>query len=86
MTRGGKITLVVMAVAVTAAAVVMVGRHGLIPGCDFGAGQYYYTDIPGWERIFGAKGVEDGRPLALYLALFFGWGALMYLLWRWIDR
>lgn len=86
MTRGGKITLGVMIVAVLAAAVVVAGHYGRIPGCDFGAGQYYYTDIPGWERIFGLKGVEDGRPRALYFALFLGWGGLMYLLWRWVDR
>lgn len=86
MSRGAKITWAVMIAAILVAAVLIVGHYGLLPGCDFGCGQYYYTDIPGWERIFGGEGVRDGRPLALYLALFFGWGLLMYYLWKWVDR
>lgn len=85
MTRGGKITLGVMIVAVLAAAVVVAGHYGRIPGCDFGAGQYYYTDIPGWEKYFSVKGVVDNCPRWVYYVLFALWGYAMYRLWRWID-
>ena len=85
MSRGAKITWGIMAMAVVAAVVLVVRRQGLLPDCDFGCGQYYYTDVPGWESIFSGT-VADERPLWLYLLLFFAWGGVMYFLWKRLDR
>ncbi len=79
------ITLV-MTAATIAAVWLMVGHYGLIPGLDFGCGQYYYTDIPNWQKYFSVKGIVDRTPAWVYYLLFFAWGYAMYRLWRRIDR
>ncbi len=77
---------VIMIAAASAAICLMVGRYGLIPGLDFGCGQYYYTDIPNWQKYFSVKGIVDNTPTWVYYVLFFAWGYIMYRLWRRIDR
>lgn len=74
-----------MVAAVLAAAWCIVNHCGTIPDLDFGCGQYYYTDIPGWEKYFSVRGVTDGLPRALYYVLFAVWGVLMYRVWLWLD-
>ncbi len=76
----------VMLAAIAVAAWLIVGRYGLIPGLDFGCGQYYYTDIPNWQKYFSVKGLVSKTPSWVYYALFFAWGYLMYRLWRLVDR
>ncbi len=56
----GVLTGLVMIAALFAAIHLICGQYSLIPGLDFGCGQYYYTDIPGWERYFS----NDARPSA----------------------
>ncbi len=85
MTRSGIIITIIMVAATLAAAFLICGHYGLIPGLDFGAGQYYYTDIPGWEKYFSAETPSEKCPRWLIFLLFFAWGYAMYRLWRWID-
>lgn len=59
---------------------------GLSPDYDFGAGAYYYADIPDFEKHVGEGAYQSGLPLWAAILIFLGWGALMYLLWIWIDR
>ncbi len=84
-TAVGVLTGLVMVVALLVAIYLICGQYGLIPGLDFGCGQYYYTDIPGWERYFSVAGIVDDCPLWVYYVLFAIWGWAMYRLWRWID-
>ena len=86
MRKSALIIAVVMVAAVGAAVWVAAGRHGLLPGRDFGPGQYYYTDIPNWERYFSVDGIAADCPAWVYYLVFAIWGWLMYCLWRWIDR
>ena len=86
MKKSALIIAVVMVAAVGAAVWVAAGRHGLLPGLDFGPGQYYYTDIPNWERYFSVDGIAADCPAWVYYLAFAIWGWLMYCLWRWIDR
>ena len=81
----GVLTGLVMVMALLAAIYLICGQYGLIPGLDFGCGQYYYTDIPGWERYFSVAGIVDACPRWVYYVLFALWGWAMYRLWRWID-
>ncbi|MGN0853787.1 MAG: hypothetical protein ACI4Q3_10500 [Kiritimatiellia bacterium] len=85
MSAGSRIACGIMAAAVLAAVYVMVNRLGLIEGLDFGCGQYYYTDIPDWEKYFAVDRFHDAHPRILYFVAFFAWGYLMYRLWKWID-
>ena len=64
----------------------MVRGLGLAPEYDFGAGAYYYADIPDYEKIVRDDAYVSGLPLWAAILLFLAWGALMYLLWIWIDR
>lgn len=86
MKLSAKLTYAVLAVATIATVVIIIGRYGLIPGLDFGSGQYYYTDIPGWERYFSVRGIVDVTPRVVYYVLFAVWGVFMYKLWAWLDR
>ena len=82
-----KIATAVVAVAVLAVAlVIMIRGAGLSEEYDFGAGAYYYADIPDFEKHVGGNPNPTSIPYFVYLVLFLGWGALMFALWKWIDR
>ena len=55
MTRKDKIirtvTAIVAAAVLICSIVIVTLRLGLVEGYDFGAGAYYYADIPGFEKI-----------------------------------
>ena len=91
MTERGKkifrIATALVAVAVLAIAVwIMVRGLGLSSDRDFGAGAYYYADIPDFEKYLGGRSNPTSIPYFVYVLLFLAWGALMYFLWKWIDR
>ena len=82
-----KIATAVLAVAVLAVAIwIMVRGLGLSPDHDFGAGAYYYADIPDFEKYLGGRSNPTAIPYIVYVLLVLAWGALMYFLWKWIDR
>ena len=74
--------------AATLAAVIyiMVRRLGLNPDLDFGAGAYYYADIPEYEKVLDWDTYQAQLPFWVYVVLFLAWGALMFWLWKRIDR
>ena len=60
---------------------------GLING-DFGPGSYYYSDIPGWEKIFLSESTWHlgfDNPVAAY-SFFVIWGLVSFFGWRWLDK
>ena len=76
----------VVAMAVLICSIVIVTlRLGLVEGYDFGAGAYYYADIPGFEKIMNDEAYRTSVPVWVHILLFLGWGWLMYRLWVWID-
>lgn len=82
-----KVVTIVAVVAILACAVwIMAGKLGLAPEYDFGAGAYYYTDIPGYEKIFREDVYHTSVPYWVHVVLFLAWGWLMYRLWVWIDK
>lgn len=82
-----RIALLVVGGAILAAAVyIMVHRIGLNPELDFGAGAYYYADIPEFEKQLDWDTYQAQLPFWVYVVLFLAWGALMYWLWKVIDR
>ena len=85
--KAGKvITIIVGGVTLLVALYIMAHGLGLVDSLDFGAGAYYYADIPGFEKYVREDAYQSGLPLWLAIVLFLAWGALMYLLWVWIDR
>ena len=82
-----RVALLVVGAATLAAVVyIMVRRLGLNPDLDFGAGAYYYADIPDFEHKLNWDVYQAQFPFWVYLLLFLAWGALMYWLWKRIDR
>ena len=77
----------IMVVAVVICAIVIAARGlGVVEGYDFGAGAYYYADIPGFEKIINDDAYKTPVPLWVHIVIFLAWGWLMWRLWVWIDR
>lgn len=64
----------------------MVNHLGLIDGLDFGAGAYYYADIPEFAKYVDGNHYVSETPAWLLIALFLLWGLLMYKLWTWLEK
>ena len=76
----------ILAAAVLICSIVIVTlRLGLVEGYDFGAGAYYYADIPEFEKIMNDEAYRTSVPMWVHILLFLGWGWLMYRLWVWMD-
>ena len=85
--RAARVALLVVGGAILAAAVyIMVRRIGLDPELDFGAGAYYYADIPEFQKVLNWDIYQARLPFWVYVVLFLVWGALMYWVWTRIDR
>lgn len=65
---------------------VMVNHLGLIDSLDFGAGAYYYADIPGFAELINGSHYVSETPMAVLILLFLIWGYLMYRLWVWLEK
>lgn len=78
--------ITVLSVATIATAVyIMVNGLGLVEGLDFGAGAYYYADIPEFQKYVDQDYYHTSIPMFVYILLFLGWGAVMFKLWGWLE-
>lgn len=82
----GWIGTAIFIAAILIAVYMMANGMGQVPGIDFGPGQYYYTDIPGWQKYFVPDFYENHVPMSVLIGLFFAWGFLMFRLWMFLDR
>ncbi len=73
---------VVGILAVAAAVYIMVHGLGLNPDLDYGAGAYYYADIPDYEKTLDWDSYSARLPFWVYLLFFFGWGAIVWAVWK----
>ena len=64
----------------------MVNQMGLVEGLDFGAGAYYYADIPEFSKYVDVNHFTSNFPMWIHILLFLGWGYSMFRLWIWIDK
>ena len=65
---------------------IMVHGLGLQDELNFGAGSYYYADIPDFDKYLKWDAFTASLPYWIYVLLFLIWGVLMYLLWIWVDK
>lgn len=85
--KAGKIlTLTVFGATVIAALYIMFHGMGLQDSLDFGAGAYYYADIPEFDKYTQSTDYAAKLPFWVYVVLFLAWGALMYKVWKWLDK
>lgn len=75
-----------MASVLALVAYVMTKHLGLIDSLDFGAGAYYYADIPEFSRFVNGDAYQSGTPMWVLILLFLAWGYVMYRLWTWLDK
>lgn len=78
-------TAVVGVVVLLIAFYIMGNRLGLIDELDFGAGAYFYADIPNVER-FDTSTYVTVVPRWVHIVLFLAWGFLMYKLWSFVEK
>ena len=79
----GSIAAIVVGTLVVAAVIYIMARGlGLNPELDYGAGAYYYADIPDYEKTLDWDVYMARLPFWVYLLLFLGWGGLMWRLWK----
>jgi hypothetical protein len=64
----------------------MANHLGLVDSLDFGAGAYYYADIPGFEKFVNGNHYHSQTPMWLLILLFLIWGYAMYRFWAWIEK
>lgn len=79
-------TLIVCVVTFICAGYIVCNRIGLADELDFGAGAYYYADIPNFDKLEAQSKYATPIPMWVHILLFLAWGFLMYRLWLWIDR
>lgn len=79
-------TVILAVVTIITALVLMLGHFGLVDSLDFGAGAYYYADIPEFDKYVRTDSYNSTLPISLAIVLFLAWGALMYWLWTKIDK
>ena len=84
-----RVAFAVVGIAVLATAIyIMANGIGLQDDLDFGAGAYYYADIPAdqYEEIDPDGAYQSSVPKWIYYVLFLGWGWLMWRLWCRISK
>lgn len=85
--KAGRVAaLVVGCITLLAVIYIMANGLGLQDSLDFGAGAYYYADIPEFDKYTADDAYKPSLPYWVYVALFLIWGFLMYRLWKWIDK
>ena len=78
-----RIVTAVFCIAVIVSCIYVMSKGlGLNPDLDFGAGAYYYADIPGYEKALDWDTYTAQLPFWVYLLLFFGWGAVVWAVWK----
>ena len=59
---------------------------GLSDSLDFGAGAYFYADMPNFQQWTDVQHYQSPVPMWALIVLFLLWGAVMWRLWIYVDR
>ena len=79
-------TIILVVATVLVAVYIMANGLGLVDDLDFGAGAYFYADIPDYEKVDADGCFVSKVPRWVHFVLFFVWGALMFRLWNKIEN
>jgi Na+/H+ antiporter NhaC len=80
------ITSIIAVPTLGTAIYIMAHGLGLIDSLDFGAGAYYYADIPDFNKFINNGQYASEIPMWAIILLFLIWGFIMYRLWVWLDK
>ena len=79
------VTVIAAAATLISAVYIMYNRMGLSDELDFGAGSYYYADIPDFDKRVNFAPFVSDVPSWVIFVLFFVWAVAMWFLWKWVD-
>lgn len=80
------VNYIVLAIALITAVYIMVNGMGLVDSLDFGAGAYYYADIPEFAKYTDGSWYDSPVPMWILIVLFIIWGMVMYKTWSWMEK
>ena len=80
------VTVIIIVAVLVCVLWIMAFRLGLAEKYDFGAGAYYYADIPDYDKVIGDSSYKPPIPFWIYLLLFLGWGWIMWRIWSLMER
>lgn len=80
------VNYIVLALGILGCVYVMANGIGLADSLDFGAGAYYYADIPEFAKYTDRESYVSPVSMGSLLLLFLIWGVLMYKAWVWIEK
>lgn len=80
------VNYIVLVMSLITVIYIMVNRHGLIDTLDFGAGAYYYADIPDFSKYTDGVWYMSPIPMWVLIVLFLIWGVFMYKVWGWLEK
>ena len=80
------VNYIVLAVTIVTALYIMANGLGLIDSLDFGAGAYYYADIPEFTKYTDGAWYTSPVPMWVLIVLFLIWGAVMYKFWGCLEQ
>ncbi len=63
------VTIATVVIVILCALYIMAARLGLADGLDFGAGAYYYTDIPDYEKVIRDDAYQTSVPYWVHVVL-----------------
>ena len=78
-------TIIVGGATLVIALYIMAKGLGLVDSLDFGAGAYFYADIPDYEKVDADGSFHTTVPRWVHFLLFFVWGAFVFWLWNKVD-
>ena len=79
------ISAVIAVGTVALALYIMAHQMGLSSSLDFGAGAYYYADIPEFQKYVNGNAYQSETAMWVLIVLFFLWGGIMYKFWNWLE-
>lgn len=80
------ITILISVPSLGLAVYIMANSLGLTDKLDFGAGAYYYADIPEFTKFVNGDHFASQVPMWALIVLFLIWGAIMYRFWIWLEK
>ena len=80
------INYIVLALTIITSVYIMANGMGLVDSLDFGAGAYYYADIPEFSKYTDGTWYTSPVSMQVLIALFIIWGIFMYKIWGWIEK
>lgn len=83
-----KFNWVVLLISLFIVVYLIIGDRGNISNIPYGAGDYYYTDLEGFEKIFfpeGTSKIGTKHPI-IFISLFLGWGGFCWYFLKWIEN